>query len=187
MTEEAEMVLEMAGESMQGSIEHLDRELRKIRAGKANPSMLDGIAIDNYGSSMPLNQVANVSTPDPRTLMIQPWDKANLPLIEKEIINSNLGFNPQNDGTNIRINVPVLTEERRLDLVKKAKAEEEEAKIGIRNARRSANDEAKQLEKDGLSEDEVKRLMGKIDDLTHEYYKKAEKMFEEKEKDIVSI
>ncbi len=187
MTEEAEMVLEMAKESMQSSIDHLDRELHKIRAGKASPSMLDGISIDNYGSSMPLNQVANISTPDPRTLMIQPWDKANLPLIEKEIINSNLGFNPQNDGTIIRINVPVLTEERRLGLVKKAKAEEEEAKIGIRNARRNANDEAKQLEKDGLSEDETKRLQSKIDDLTHEFYKIAEKMFEDKEKDITSI
>ncbi len=187
MTEEAEMVLEMAEESMQKSIDHLDRELRKIRAGKANPAMLDGISIESYGATMPLNQVANISTPDPRTLMIQPWDKANLPLIEKEIINSNLGFNPQNDGTVIRINVPVLTEERRLSLVKKAKAEEEEAKIGIRNARRHANDEAKQLEKEGLSEDEVKRLMDKIDDLTHDFYKKAEKLFEEKEKDIVSI
>jgi len=187
MTEEAEMVLEMAKESMQSSIDHLDRELHKIRAGKASPSMLDGISIDNYGSMMPLNQVANISTPDPRTLMIQPWDKANLPLIEKEIINSNLGFNPQNDGTIIRINVPVLTEERRLGLVKKAKAEEEEAKIGIRNARRNANDEAKQLEKDGLSEDETKRLQSKIDDLTHDFYKIAEKMFEDKEKDITSI
>lgn len=187
MTEEAEMVMEMAQESMDSTIEHLDRELKKIRAGKASPSMLDGISIDNYGSNMPLNQVANVSTPDPRTLMIQPWDKANLPIIEKEIINSNLGFNPQNDGTIIRINVPVLTEERRLGLVKQAKAAEEDAKIAVRNSRRSANDEAKQLEKDGLSEDEAKRLMGKIDDLTHDFYKKAEKLFEEKEKDIVSI
>jgi ribosome recycling factor len=187
MTEEAEMVMEMAEEGMNAAIEHLERELKKIRAGKANPSMLDGIAIENYGTHMPLNQVANISTPDPRTLMIQPWDKANLALIEKEIINSNLGFNPQNDGTIIRINVPVLTEERRLGLVKKAKSEEEEAKISIRNARRQAIDEAKQLEKDGLSEDETKRLIGKIDDLTHDYYKKAEKLFEEKEKDIVSI
>ena len=187
MTEEAEMILEMAEDAMNSTIEHLDRELHKIRAGKANPSMLDGIHIDNYGSMMPLNQVANISTPDPRTLMIQPWDKANLQLIEKEIINSNLGFNPQNDGTIIRINVPVLTEERRLDLVKKAKAAEEEAKIGMRNARRSANDETKQFEKDGMSEDEAKKLASKIDDLTHNYYKKAEKMFEDKEKDITSI
>jgi len=187
MTEEAEMILEMAKDSMDSSIDHFDRELHKIRAGKASPSMLDGISIENYGSQMPLNQVANVSTPDARTLMIQPWDKANLALIEKEIINSNLGFNPQNDGTIIRINVPVLTEERRLGLVKKAKAEEEEAKIAIRNARRNANDEIKQLEKDGMSEDEAKRLYSKIDDLTQDYYKKIEKMFEEKEKDITSI
>jgi len=187
MTEEAEMVLEMAEDAMKSGIEHFERELHKIRAGKANPSMLDGISIDNYGSQMPLNQVANISTPDARTLMIQPWDKANLSLIEKEIINSNLGFNPQNDGTLIRINVPVLTEERRLDLVKKAKAAEEDAKIGIRNSRRSANDETKQLEKDGMSEDEAKKLASKIDDLTHAYYKKVEKLFEEKEKDITSI
>ena len=187
MTEEAEMIMEMANESMDSSIEHFDRELHKIRAGKASPSMLDGISIDNYGSQAPLNQVANISTPDARTLMIQPWDKANLAPIEKEIINSNLGFNPQNDGTLIRINVPVLTEERRLDLVKKAKAAEEDAKIAIRNTRRSANDETKQLEKDGMSEDESKRLQGKIDDLTQAYYKKVEKMFEDKEKDITSI
>jgi len=187
MTEEAEMVLEMAEDAMKLSLEHLDRELHKIRAGKASPNMLDGISIENYGSKMPLVQVANISTPDPRTLMIQPWDKANLPIIEKEIINSNLGFNPQNDGTIIRINVPVLTEERRLNLVKKAKSTEEDAKIAIRNARRSANEEAKQLEKDGLSEDETKRLLSKIDDLTHDYYKKAEAMLKEKEKDITSI
>jgi len=187
MTEEAEMIMEMAKESMDSSMEHFDRELHKIRAGKASPGMLDGISIDNYGSQMPLNQVANISTPDARTLMIQPWDKANLAPIEKEIINSNLGFNPQNDGTLIRINVPILTEERRLDLVKKAKAAEEDAKIAMRNARRSANDETKQLEKDGMSEDEAKRLQGKIDDLTQNYYKKVEKMFEEKEMDITSI
>lgn len=187
MTEEAEMVLEMAEDGMKSTIEHLVRELHNIRAGKANPGMLDGISVDNYGSIMPLNQVANISTPDPRTLMVQPWDKANLPAIEKEIINSNLGFNPQNDGTIIRINVPVLTEERRLDLVKKAKAAEEDAKIGIRNSRRSANNETKQLEKDGMSEDESKKLQSKVDDLTHDYYKKAEQLYEVKEKDITSI
>lgn len=187
MTEEADMVLEMAEEAMKDSVEHLDRELHKIRAGKANPGMLDGIAIDNYGSSMPLNQVANISTPDPRTLMIQPWDKANLGLIEKEIINSNLGFNPQNDGTIIRINVPVLTEERRLGLIKKAKVVDEDAKIAIRNARKSAYDEAKALEKDGMSEDDSKKLQSKIDDLMHSYYKKVDIMFDEKEKDIITI
>ncbi|MCK5856247.1 MAG: ribosome recycling factor [Bacteroidales bacterium] len=187
MTEEAEMVLEMAEESMKNTIEHFERDLHKIRAGKASPSMLDGISIDNYGSKTPLNQVANISTPDARTLMVQPWDKANLIPIEKEIINSNLGFNPQNDGSLIRINVPVLTEERRLGLVKKAKSAEEDAKIGMRNARRSANDETKQLEKDGLSEDVAKKLSSKIDDLTHTYYKNAEKLFEDKERDITSI
>ena len=187
MTEESEMCLEMAEESMQSSIDHLEKELQKIRAGKANPAMLNGISIENYGSNMPLSQVANISTPDPRTLVIQPWDKSNLQLIEKEIINSNLGLNPQNDGTIIRLNIPVLTEERRMGLVKQSKHELEEAKVGIRNARKGANHEAQQLEKDGVSEDEVKRLIDKIQDLTDKYGKIAEAKYDAKEKDILTI
>ncbi len=187
MTEEAEMCLEMTEESMKASINHLEDELHKIRAGKANPSMLDSIAIENYGSRMPLSQVANISTPDPRTLVIQPWDKANLVLIEKEIINSNLGLNPQNDGTIIRLNIPVLTEERRFDLIKQSKAETEDAKVGIRNARKDGNKEADQLEKDGLSEDLSKRLIDNIQDLTNKYSDIADKVFSAKEKDISSI
>ncbi len=187
MTEEAEMCLEMAEEAMKSSIKHLETELHKIRAGKANPAMLDGISIDNYGSKMPLNQVANISTPDPRTLVIQPWDKSSLALIETEIINSNIGLNPQNDGTIIRLNVPVLTEERRFNLIKQSKAETEHAKVGIRNARKDANQEAQQLEKDGLSEDMSKRLQDKIQDLTNKYTALTDKTFELKEKDITSI
>ncbi len=187
MTEEAEMCLEMAEESMQSSIDHLEKELHKLRAGKANPAILEGISIENYGSKMPLNQVASINTPDPRTLVVQPWDKANLALIEKEIINSNIGLNPQNDGTIIRLNIPILTEERRHDLVKKAKAEAEEARIGIRNARKSAMHEAQQLEKDGLSEDERKRLEDKIQDLTNKFGKIVDEVFAEKEKDITTI
>jgi len=187
MTEEAEMCLEMAEESMVASINHLEKELHKIRAGKANPAILDGITIDNYGSSMPLNQVASINTPDPRTLVIQPWDKSNMALIEKEIINSNIGLNPQNDGTLIRLNIPVLTEERRFELVKKAKNESEEAKVGVRNARKNANQEAQQLEKDGLSEDETKRLIDKIQDLTDKYSKSIEEKCQEKERDIITV
>ncbi len=187
MTEEADMCLEMAEESMQASINHLNKELRKLRAGKANPDILDGISIENYGSNMPLNQVASINTPDARTLVIQPWDKANLVLIEKEIINSNIGLNPQNDGTIIRLNIPVLTEERRLNLIKKAKAEAEEARIGIRNARKSAMHEAQQLEKDGLSEDMRKRLESKIQDLTDKFGKVVDEVLEAKEKDISTI
>lgn len=187
MTEESEMLLEMTEENMSQTLVHLEKELHKIRASKANPSMLDGINVEVYGSSMPLNQIANISTPDPRTLVIQPWDKANLSLIEKEIINSNLGFNPMNNAELIRINVPVLTEERRMSLVKHASTETENAKVGIRNHRRHANDEAKALEKDGVSEDEVKRLQDKIQELTDRFIKKAEDMFSEKEADITSL
>lgn len=187
MTEEADMCLEMAEESMQASINHLNKQLHKLRAGKANPAILDGISIENYGSKMPLNQVASINTPDARTLVVQPWDKANLSLIEKEIINSNIGLNPQNDGTIIRLNIPVLTEERRLDLIKKAKAEAEEARIGIRNSRKSAMHEAQQLEKDGLSEDMRKRLETKIQDITDKYGKIVDEVLAEKEKDITTI
>ncbi len=187
MTEEAEMLLEMTEEGMQESLKHLEREFRKIRASKANPSMLDGITVEVYGSSMPLNQISNISTPDPRTLTIQPWDKNNLPVIEKEIINSNLGFNPMNDGELIRINVPILTEERRQELVKRAKHEAENAKIGIRNHRRSANEDAKAMEKDGMSEDEIKRLQDKIQELTDKYIDKVDKLLSDKEKDITTV
>ncbi len=187
MTEESEMLLAMTEEAMKQSLDHLDKEFHKIRASKANPSMVDGITIEVYGSSMPLNQVASISTPDPRTLVIQPWDKANLSPIEKEIMNSNLGFNPMNDGQLIRINVPILTEERRQSLVKMAKVESENAKIGIRNHRRSGNDEAKSLEKDGVSEDEIKNLQDKIQDLTNTYISKIEKALEIKETDITTV
>jgi len=187
MTEEADMCLEMAEDSMKSSITHLEHELHKIRAGKANPAMLDGISIENYGSKMPLSQVANISTPDPRTLVIQPWDKANLVLIEKEITNSSLGLNPQNDGTIIRLNIPVLTEERRFNLIKQSKVAAEDCKVGIRNARKDANQEANQLEKDGLSEDLTKKLHDKIQELTKKYSEASDTIFDAKEKDISSI
>lgn len=187
MTEEAEFVLDAANESMEHAITHLDREFQKIRAGKANPVMLNGVIVDYYGSHVPIEQTANINTPDPRQIIVQPYDKSSIHAIEKAIMAANLGFNPQNEGEIIRINVPPLTEDRRKDLVKRAKTEAEDAKVSIRNARRHANDEAKKLEKDGLPEDETKRLVEKIQELTDKYIQKVDKAFELKEKDILTV
>lgn len=187
MTEESQMLLEMTEDSMKHSIQHLEKELHKIRAGKASPAMLDGVFVENYGAMMPLNQVATVTTPDPRTITLQPWDKNLLHVIEKAIMAANLGFNPQNDGILVRINVPVLTEDRRKDLVKRAKAEAEHAKVAIRNVRRSSNDEAKKLEKEGVSEDEVKDVQDSVQNLTNKYIEKVDKVLDIKEKEIMTV
>ena len=187
MTEDAQFCLDETGESMQNAISHLEREFQKIRAGKASPQMLEGVMIDYYGSMTPIEQTANINTPDPRQIIVQPWDKSILPIIEKAIIAANLGFNPQNEGEILRIKVPIITEERRKEMVKKAKAEAENSKISIRNTRRTANDFAKQLEKDGTPEDEVKKLIEKIQDLTNDYIAKIDKVFEAKEKDIMTV
>ncbi len=187
MTEESEFCLEMAEEGMQNCINHLEKEFQKIRAGKASPAMLDSIKVDNYGVTAPINQVANVNTPDGRLIVVQPWDKSMLEKIERAIINGNLGFNPMNDGTVLRISVPPLTEERRLELVKKAKAEGESGKVAIRNIRRSANDEAKSFEKSGVPEDEVKRLTEKIQELTNKFTDAVDKLLETKEKEIMTV
>lgn len=187
MDEFCQLCYDEAKEGMELSLEHLKKELQKIRAGKANPQMLDGIRIDYYGTITPLNQVSNINTPDPRTIVIQPWDKFSLPLIEKAVLAANLGFNPQNNGDIIRISVPPLTEERRKELVKKARAEGEHAKIGIRNTRKNANTEAKNLEKDGVSEDDVKKLEKDIQELTDSYIEKVDKILDAKEKDIMTV
>lgn len=181
------MVLDDTAGSMKKAIDHLESELKKIRAGKAHPSMLDSVMVDYYGSMTPLKQVANVSTPDPKTISVQPWEKAMLDPIATAIINANLGLNPQNNGEVIMINVPVLTEERRRDLVKRAKAEGEHAKVSIRNARKEANDMIKDLEKDGLSEDEAKRAEQKIQDLTNSHSDKVDYVLDLKEKDIMTV
>ena len=181
------MCLDEATENMESAIEHLEREFQKIRAGKASPSMLEGIMIDYYGAQTPIEQTANINTPDPRQIIVQPWDKSILPELEKAIMSANLGFNPKNEGEVLRIVVPPLTEERRLDLVKQAKNEAEQTKISIRNSRRNANDLAKSLEKDGLPEDETKRLMDKVQDLTNDYIEKIDKLFESKETDIMTV
>jgi ribosome recycling factor len=187
MTEEVKMIIDMAKESMNQSVSHLSVSLTKIRAGKAHPSMLDGVKVDYYGAKTPLSQVANVSTLDARTINVQPWEKKMLEEIEKAIMNANLGLNPQNNGEIIMINVPMLTEERRRDLVKQAKAEGEHAKVGIRNARKEANDEVKQLQKDGLPEDIVKKAEEDIQELTNQFSKKVDDLVVAKEKDIMTV
>ena len=154
--EEIEFILDSTKESMVGSIAHLEKEFLNIRAGKASPAMLGSVFVDYYGSQTPLSQVANLNVPDARTITIQPYEKSMLHPIEKAIMIANIGFNPMNNGDIIIINVPALTEERRRDLAKQAKAEAEDAKIGIRNARKDANTEIKKLEKDGTSEDVCK-------------------------------
>ena len=168
-------------------MKHLDKEFLKVRAGKASPSMLSGVMVEYYGTLTPIEQTSNINTPDARQIVIQPFDRTQMGEIEKAILNSNLGFNPQNEGDIIRINVPPLTEERRLELVRKAKAVAEDTKVGIRNARRNGNDEVKTLEKDGLPEDIGKKLMGDIQKLTDEYSNKVDTLFEEKEKDILTV
>ncbi len=156
MSEDVQLTLELAEDSMQKAINHLEVELAKIRAGKANPQMLDGITVDYYGSPTPINQLANISVLDARTMSIQPWEKNMLQPIERGIIAANIGINPQNDGANIRLFLPPLTEERRRDLVKKCHGEGENSKVSIRNIRREAIEGIKKLEKTGLSEDAAK-------------------------------
>jgi len=187
MTEESEFCLEEAKESMQNALNHLEKEFQKIRAGKASPQMLEGVKFEYYGVITPIEQAANINTPDARLLVVQPWDKSALILIEKAIMAANLGFNPQSDGEVLRIKVPPLTEERRKDLVKRAKTEGENARVAIRNIRRSANETAKKLEKDGVPEDEIKTLEKEIQDITNKFIEKVDKTLEFKEKDIMTV
>lgn len=187
MNEKTQSTIARAEEQMKKTIAHLETELLKIRAGKANPQMLDGISVEYYEVLTPLNQVANVSTPDAHTLAIQPWEKMMLEPIEKAIQDANLGLNPQNDGTYIRISIPPLTEERRTDLARQAKAETENSKVSIRNSRREANDEIKKFQKEGLAEDEAKDAESKVQELTDTYNTKADKHLEVKEKEIMTI
>jgi len=172
---------------MENSMEHLANELAKIRAGKATPSMLDSVQVEYYGTPTPLNQVANINTVDARTISVQPWEKSILDDISKGITNANLGLNPQNNGELIMINVPVLTEERRRDLSKRAKAEGEHAKVGIRNSRKEANDFIKSLKNDGASEDMTKNAEIDVQDLTDTYTKRVDILVENKEKDIMTV
>lgn len=183
--EDIDLIISEAGDSMKKSLQHLDKELLKIRAGRANPAMLEGVMVEYYGSMSPLSQVSNVSTPDARTLSVQPWEKALIPEIEKAIMNANLGFNPQNNGEVVIINIPPLTEERRRELVKRAKAEGEEAKVSIRSARKDANDMLKDL--DGISEDLVKDAEERVQALTNKNVTKVDSAIEVKEAEIMKV
>jgi len=187
MLEECQLIYDLATEGMDKSLVHLEKEFQTIRAGKASPDMLDGLMVEYYGVPTPINQTANITSPDPRQIIVQPWDKSVIIEIEKAIMSANLGFNPKNEGEVLRIIVPAITEERRKELVKQAKSEAEDTKIGIRNARRTANDEAKKLEKEGIPEDDVKKLQDDIQKLTDEFIEKVDKLFEAKEKDIMTI
>lgn len=172
---------------MGNTISHLESEFQKIRAGKASPMMLQGVKVEYYGAIVPIEQTSNIGTPDPRQIIVQPFDKSSIGAVEKAILAANLGFNPKNEGDFLRIIVPPLTEERRRDLVKRTKTASEEAKVGIRNIRRNANEDAKKLEKDGVSEDEVKLLTEKIQELTDKYIKKIDELTELKSKDILTV
>lgn len=184
MNEEVDFILDSTEENMQHAIKHLEKQLLNIRAGKASPAMLGSVMVEYYGSMTPLNQVANVNTPDARTITIQPFERNTIPNIEKGIMVANLGFNPMNNGESVIISVPPLTEERRRELAKQAKAEAEEAKIGIRNDRKVANNDIKKLE---ISEDLMKIAEENVQKLTDTYIKKVDSIFENKEKEIMTI
>lgn len=187
MQEDIELIIDMCQEGMKNSLDHLGTELNKIRAGKASPSVLDGLLVEYYGSPTPLNQVANVGVSDARTLTIQPWEKTMLAPIERAIFNANLGFTPMNDGEMIRISIPPLTEERRREYVKRAKAEGETAKVSIRNSRREGMEGIKGAVKDGYPEDAGKREEERVQKMTDKYSKMVEEMIDAKEKDIMTI
>lgn len=180
-------VLDTAKSAMEKAISHLESELQKVRAGKANPMMLENILVDYYGSKVPISNTASITTQDARTLIIQPWEKSMLTPIEKGIQMANLGLNPQNDGALIRIIVPALTEERRKDLTKTAKALGEDAKVGIRSARKEAMEQIKKLQKDGLPEDEAKSSETQVQTLTDAHVVKVDKHIEQKEKEIMTV
>lgn len=187
MVEEIELYLDEAKQLMEQSLQHMRQEFNKIRAGKAMPSMLDGLMVKYYGNPTPINQVASITTPDARTLMIKPWEKNVLGEVERAIMNSDLGLNPQNDGEVIRLNIPPLTEDRRKQLVKQAKNEAENGKISVRNVRKDTNDSIKQLLKESVSEDEVKSGEDRVQQLTDDYIAKVDDVFNHKEKEIMTL
>ena len=187
MSDDLILILEDAQDNMQKALNHLESELVRIRAGKANPQMLDGLTVDYYGTPTILNQVGNVSVMDARTLTIQPWEKNMLQPIERAIINANLGVTPQNDGNIIRLFLPPLTEERRKEFVKRANGEGEQSKVAIRSIRRDAIEQIKKLQKDGLSEDEAKDAEKSMQEITDKHIALVEKHLAAKEKDIMSV
>lgn len=184
MEEEIQFILDSTKESMESALKHLEKQLLTIRAGKATPSMLNSVLVEYYGSPTPLSQVANVNTPDGRTITVQPWEKSMLQEIEKGILVANLGFNPMNNGESIIINVPPLTEERRKELAKQAKMEAEDAKVVIRNARKDGNSELKKMD---ISEDLEKNINIDIQELTDSHVKRADAILSAKEKEIMTV
>src|SRR6187455_331692 len=187
MSEDITTIIATADDHMKKAINHLEAELIKIRAGKANPQMLDNIVVDYYGSPTPINQVANISVMDARTISIQPWEKNMLQPIERAIIASNIGINPQNDGNLIRLFLPPLTEERRRELVKRAQGEGEHSKVAIRNIRRDAIENIKKAQKNGLSEDAAKDAEADVQELTNRYIALTDKHLAAKEKEIMVV
>lgn len=185
--EELEFYLEEAKDHMEKSIHHVSHALAKIRAGRAMPNMLDGLVVDYYGNPTPISQVASINTPDARSLAIKPWEKNMVAAIERAIINSDLGLNPQNDGEIVRLNIPPLTEERRKELVKQSKHEAEHGRISVRNVRKDTNEHLKKLLKEHVSEDAVKDAEASVQELTDEYIKKIEDLLAKKEEEIMTV
>jgi len=187
MSEDLDLVMDYTESSMAKAITHLEAELTKIRAGKASPGMLEGLTVEYYGSPTPINQVANVTVLDARTISIQPWEKNMLAAIERSIMGANIGVTPQNDGNQIRLFLPPLTEERRRELFKRAGGEGEQSKVAIRSIRREAIEEIKKLQKDGLSEDEAKDAEKTVQDLTDRFILLVDKHLAAKEKDMMAV
>lgn len=187
MHEDIKLYIDEAREAMKAAIQHLEEELSKVRAGKANPALLNGIYVDYYGTNTPLSQVANVTAPDARTLMVKPWEKAMLQPIDKAIQAANIGLNPQNDGEIIRMNLPILTEDRRRELVKQIKLIGEQSKVSVRSVRKDANDSIKALESDGVSEDAIKEGEGEVQKLTDEFTAKVDRHLASKEEEIMKV
>ncbi len=187
MEDEIQLQLEDTQEKMQKAIQHLEDELIRVRAGKATPNILDGINVDYYGALTPLNQVSNISTPDAKTIAVQPWEKSMIGPIEKAIMVANIGLTPANNGELIRINIPPLTEERRISLVKQIKNMAENTRVSIRNSRREGNEAFKQMKKDGLSEDQEKESEIKIQEMTDNFINEVDKLLEVKEKEIMTV
>jgi ribosome recycling factor len=185
MNEDIQFILDSTKEAMDNAIKHLEKQFVNIRAGKASPAMLGSVMVDYYGSQTPLSQVANVNTPDGRTITVQPWEKSMLQDMERGIAYANLGFNPMNNGETIIINVPPLTEERRRDLAKQAKAEAEDAKVSIRAARKDANNDIKKI--DEASEDLKANAEIDVQQMTDKFVKKVDDLFDNKEKEIMTV
>ena len=187
MIDKAKAVIDAAREKMQGAVTYLDEDLKTYRAGKANPAVFNNVVVNYYGTMTPIPQVASISTPDAKTMLIQPWDRSLIRFVEKAIMDANLGFTPQNNGEVIRINIPAITEERRKELVKKARTAGENAKVAVRNARRDAIESLKKLQKEGLPEDTEKDFEDEVQKLTDTYSKKVEEILVAKEKEIMTV